>query len=120
MISLRSKNYNCPVEFAVDLIGGKWKPRIITYLGEGTLRFGELSRLLPDTSRKVLIEQLRELEIDGIVCRDVFAEVPPRVEYSLTADGRALLPIFAQLRAWGSHQVQVLTARSETAEDTRQ
>ena len=79
-----------PVEHALHAIAGKWKPRILWELLEGTRRFAELQRAIPEVSAKVLTEQLRELEADGLLERQVFAEVPPRVEYTLTALGRAL------------------------------
>jgi DNA-binding HxlR family transcriptional regulator len=85
----------------MGVLGGKWKPIIISYLTQPR-RFGQLVQRMSLISRKVLTEQLRELEEDGIVRREAFAEVPPRVEYSLTAHGQALLPILAQLCAWNS------------------
>lgn len=83
----------------MGVLGGKWKLIIISYLQQSR-RFGQLAQRLSLISRKVLTEQLKELEEDGIVRREAFAEVPPRVEYSLTARGRALLPILEQLVAW--------------------
>jgi DNA-binding HxlR family transcriptional regulator len=84
----------------VGVLGGKWKMIMITYLGQRRVRFGQLAQQMSLISRKVLTEQLRELEEDGIVRREAFAELPPRVEYSLTAHGLALLPILGQLREW--------------------
>ena len=72
MIKYKSRDYNCPLEFAFDIIGGRWKPRILWFLENNTRRSGELERMMPDTSRKVLIQQLRELEQDGIVSRMVY------------------------------------------------
>ncbi len=92
-------NSVCTMTRTMGVLGGKWKLIIISYLGQPR-RFGQLAQRLSLISRKVLTEQLRELEEDGIVRREVFAEVPPRVEYSLTAHGRALLPILEQLSAW--------------------
>ncbi|GAB3874297.1 hypothetical protein GCM10028824_27320 [Hymenobacter segetis] len=85
----------------MGVLGGKWKLIIISYLTQPR-RFGQLAQRLSLISRKVLTEQLRELEEDGIVHREAFAEAPPRVEYSLTEYGRALLPILEQLSAWHS------------------
>ena len=83
----------------MGVLGGKWKLIIISYLTQPR-RFGQLAQRLSLISRKVLTEQLRELEEDGVVRREAFAELPPRVEYSLTAHGQALLPILAQLSDW--------------------
>lgn len=116
MINIGTRSYNCPVELTIELVGGKWKPRIITFLNDRRLRFGELARLLPDTSRKVLVEQLRQLEADRIVTRTVHAEVPPRVEYALTPEGLTLLPIFAELRRWGAGQSILLQADAAQTE----
>jgi len=91
----------CTVTRTMGVLGGKWKLIIISYLTQ-TRRFGQLVQRLSLISRKVLTEQLRELEEDGIVRREAFAELPPRVEYSLTEYGRALLPIIEQLSAWHS------------------
>jgi DNA-binding HxlR family transcriptional regulator len=91
----------CTVTRTMGVLGGKWKLIIISYLAQ-TRRFGQLAQRLSLISRKVLTEQLKELEEDGIVRREAFAELPPRVEYSLTDYGRALLPIIEQLSAWHS------------------
>lgn len=91
----------CPVEFAVGLIGGKWKPVLLFHLMTGTKRFSELQRLVSHASDRMLTRSLRELESDGLVHREVFAEVPVRVEYSLTHDGETLYPILAEMSNWG-------------------
>jgi DNA-binding HxlR family transcriptional regulator len=91
----------CTVRAALGIIGGKWKPVIIYYLMEGTKRFGELRKCLPDVTQKMLTQQLRELERDGIVARKVHQVVPPKVEYSLTAEGRSLRPVMRELCKWG-------------------
>jgi DNA-binding HxlR family transcriptional regulator len=96
-----ARKYNCPVEAALDVIGGKWKVLILCRLRQGVLRFGELRRLVPGVSERVLTQQLRELERDGVVRRTVYAEVPPRVEYALTAFGETLKPVLAMLYRWG-------------------
>lgn len=90
---------SCCMTRTMGVLGGKWKPIIIMQLAQRR-RFGQLAQRMPLISRKVLTEQLRELEEDGIVQREAFAELPPRVEYSLTAHGAALLPILDQLAAW--------------------
>lgn len=91
----------CPVETAIDALAGKWKILILWYLRSETQRFSDLQRLLPRTTQKMLIQKLRELEVDGIVHREVYAVVPPKVEYSLTEYGKTLKPILKQLYLWG-------------------
>lgn len=92
----------CPVEGALEQISGKWKGLILYHLLDGTLRFNELARRLGGVTQRSLTKQLRELEIDGIVHREVFAVVPPRVEYSLTDKGWRLRGVMEALREWGS------------------
>ncbi|GCF08522.1 winged helix-turn-helix transcriptional regulator [Dictyobacter arantiisoli] len=91
----------CPVEAALSIVGGKWKLQIVYCLLNGTKRFGELRRLIPATTQQMLTLQLRELEQAGIISRLVYAQVPPKVEYSLTELGRSLEPIVHQMHAWG-------------------
>ena len=91
----------CPVETTLDVIGGKWKGIILYQLLEGTKRFNEFRRLNPGITQFMLTLQLRELERDGIIHREVFKEVPPKVEYSLTDFGRTLEPIITSMKAWG-------------------
>jgi DNA-binding HxlR family transcriptional regulator len=91
----------CPAEATIEVLGGRWKAHIIWHLLRGTLRFGELRRGLPGVTQKVLTQQLRELEADGVVSRKVFAEVPPRVEYSLTERGKSLKPVIDAMCRWG-------------------
>ena len=92
----------CPVETTLMLIGNKWKVLILRDLMPGTKRFGELQRSVGHVSQKVLTAQLREMEAQGLVLRTVYPEVPPRVEYSLTALGRSLKPILDVMGAWGA------------------
>lgn len=92
---------NCPMVAVINIIGGKWKPIILHMLSEGVMRFGEMKKNIPPISQKMLTQQLRELEADGIVNRQVYAEIPPRVEYSLTERGITLTPILQELYAWG-------------------
>ncbi len=92
---------NCPVTLTTHIIGGKWKPSILFYLERRLRRFSELQRLLAGPTKKMLTQQLRELERDDIVRRKVYAEVPPRVEYSLTKHGESLRPILRLMSAWG-------------------
>lgn len=100
------KRYHCPVEVTVDLIGGKWKPVILSNLKEGVHRYGELRRLMPSTSEKMLTQQLRELEADGLVRRTVFDTVPPQVEYELTEEGWTLAPALTALYEWGARRAE--------------
>lgn len=93
---------NCPVEACLDIIGGKWKGVILTRLLDQTLRFNELKRTIPRITQRMLTSQLRELERDKIITRKVFAEVPPRVEYSLSPRGRSLEPVLGALLEWGT------------------
>ena len=101
----------CPVEATLDLIGGKWKGVILHHLLEGTLRFNELRRRIPSCTQRMLTRQLRELEEAGLVHRHIFAQVPPRVDYSLTAEGRSLEPIVRAMHAWG--QARIARAQTE-------
>jgi DNA-binding HxlR family transcriptional regulator len=93
---------NCPVNLTASIIGGKWKPSLIYHLEGRTRRFCELQRLIPGLTKKMLTQHLRELEQDGIVHRKVYAEVPARVEYSLTRHGDSLKPILKLMSAWGN------------------
>lgn len=95
--------YRCAVEITVAIAGGKWKPLIVHYLLGGTKRFGELKKLIGEVTQRSLTLQLRELEADGIISREVFAEVPPRVEYTLTALGSTLAPTLEAMKSWGEH-----------------
>jgi len=98
-----AKKYYCNVELTLQVIGGKWKPIIIYRLGtEGTLRFSEMKRSIPNITQKMLTQQLRELEADGIVHRKVYPQVPPKVEYSLTELGQSVIPVINSLCQWGS------------------
>ena len=91
----------CPVEATLEVIGGKWKGVILFHLLETTMRFGELGRSVPGITQRMLTQQLRELEADGLVARKVYAQVPPRVDYSMTEFGRTLAPLILQMREWG-------------------
>lgn len=94
--------YLCAIERSIDIIGGRWKAIILFHLMEGTRRFGELQRLVPAVTQQMLTQQLRELETDGIVHREVYKQVPPKVEYSLTKRGETLVPILTALCEWGA------------------
>ena len=99
--------YFCPVEGTLDVIGGKWKPLIIWFLRDKVLRFSELGRKLPGITDVMLTKQLRELEHDGIVSRNVYREVPPKVEYSLTPLGVTIIPVLDALCDWGIDHMNI-------------
>lgn len=96
------REYYCPVKLTTDVIGGKWKPLILFYLETGTKRFGELRKLIPGMTKKMLTQHLRDLERDEVIRRKVYAVVPPKVEYSLTKHGESLKPILKLMSAWGT------------------
>ncbi len=99
------KTISCPVEAAVSTIGGKWKIFIIYNLLQGTKRFGELKKLIPGITQKMLTQQLRELEEKNIIRRKIYPEVPPKVEYSMTELGKKLEPVLEHLCQWGSEYI---------------
>ena len=103
----------CPVEVTLSAIGGKWKALILYHLIAAPRRFNELRRLIPTVTQRMLTQHLRELEADGIVHREVQAPVPPRVEYSLSAKGRTLVPILDAMARWGYENAE--TARRAVA-----
>ena len=105
----------CAVEATLDLIDGKWKGVILYHLQDGCQRFGELRRRMPDITQRMLTKQLRELEEVGLVDRRVYAQVPPKVEYSLSDEGRSLGPVIDALAAWGEGRIARLVARPEAA-----
>ena len=107
-------NDDCPIEATLDIVGGKWKVLILFYLMQGTVRFGELQRLIPKITQRMLTLQLRELEEDGVIHREVYRQVPPKVEYSLTEFGRSLEPLLLLMRDWGVMYKERL-ARKTTA-----
>ena len=101
----RQPSAQCPITHCLAIIGGKWKPALIFAILNGVNRFGALQRALPGITKQVLTQQLRELEAHGVLDRHAFAEIPPRVEYSLTDKGRTLLPIIDAKRLWGKDHV---------------
>jgi DNA-binding HxlR family transcriptional regulator len=100
-IKLNGKVYHCALDVTMELVGGKWKTIVLWYLRKDKKRFSELRKLIPGITEKMLSMQLRQLEHDGFVSRTVHAEVPPRVEYELTALGRTLLPLLEEIAKWG-------------------
>lgn len=105
-------NPGCSVEAAVSLIDGKWKCVILFHLVQGTARFNELRRRLPGITQRMLTNQLRELEADGLIVRKVYAEVPPKVEYSLSRLGQTMQPVLSALKVWGDTNI-ALFGRNE-------
>lgn len=103
-----------PIAVTLEVVCGKWKALILWHLQEKTLRFGELNRLMPDVSRKMLTQQLRELEMDGLLERTVYKEVPPKVEYHLTTYGRDLNPTLQMLYKWGENHMDVVEHQSKS------
>lgn len=97
----QKKEYKCPLEATMDLIGGKYKGIILGFLINKTLRYNELQKLIPQATPKMLIQQLKELERDKIIIRKLYPVVPPKTEYSLSKRGETLIPIIIQLNKWG-------------------
>jgi DNA-binding HxlR family transcriptional regulator len=109
---------DCGLEAALVVVGGKWKPLILFHLGPGKRRFGELRRLVSGVSEKMLIQQLREMQADGIIERVDFKEIPPKVEYSLTPLGKTLVKALLPLCEWGSAHsaaIEAISHRRATA-----
>ena len=106
-------DYRCTVSVTLEIIGGKWKSLILWHLSFKTLRFSQLQRRLQKITQKMLTQQLRELERDGLIHREVYAEVPPRVEYSLTEQGRSVVPILELMCQWGKDYLEQ-NGRDET------
>ena len=96
----------CPLTAALSVIGGKWSLICLYWLDPGTRRFNELRRLMPDISHKVLTATLRSLESEGLISREIYAEVPPRVEYRISDHGKTVLPILQAVRAWGHKHLE--------------
>lgn len=97
----RDKEYTCAIDVTLAVVGGKWKASILWHLAQATMRFSDLQRQFSDTTRKMLTQQLRELEADGLVHREVYPQVPPKVEYSLTEKGKSIYPILEMMCTWG-------------------
>ena len=105
--------YHIGVEATLEVIGGKWKPIILCHLGNGPIRPGELRKKIPTITQKMLTQQLRELEQDGIVHRKVYNQVPPKVEYSLTEEGKSLREILVAMSVWGEERIEKQKALGE-------
>ncbi|SDN88568.1 winged helix-turn-helix transcriptional regulator [Acetanaerobacterium elongatum] len=113
MITYNNKQYNCPLEMTMDLIDGKWKVLIMWQLSEKVGRFNELRRQFPQMTQKMLTQQLRDLENNGLIIRTVYPQVPPKVEYTLTEFGRSLIPLLRQMDDWGSEYAAGQTNQTE-------
>ncbi len=105
MIKCKNNEYKCTMEVTLDLIGGKWKALILWHLAAKTLRFSELRKMVPQATQKMLTQQLRDLEEDGLIIRKVYAEVPPKVEYSLSDFGKSLIPLLEMMCKWGNDYI---------------
>ncbi|MFK0522691.1 winged helix-turn-helix transcriptional regulator [Paenibacillus illinoisensis] len=107
----------CPVEYTLDVIGGKWKGVLLYHMIEGPIRFNEFRRICPTITQRMLTLQLRELEEDGVVHREVYPQVPPKVEYSLSEFGRTLVPIIMEMKIWGEKHKNLSSAASGQTEN---
>jgi DNA-binding HxlR family transcriptional regulator len=107
---LKRRSYTCGLDAALDVMGGKWKALILWELIDGPIRFGELRRQVAGISERVLILQLRELEACGVVHRELYHQVPPKVEYSLTGFGESLMVALRPLGEWGEHNMDKIVA----------
>ncbi|MGD6890915.1 winged helix-turn-helix transcriptional regulator [Bacillus mobilis] len=104
-----NQNDDCPIATTLDVIGGKWKVHILCVLMDGKMRTNEIRRDIPNITQKVLTQQLRQLEADGIIHRTVYQEVPPKVEYTISDYGKSLIQIMDELCEWGKdHQMKRL------------
>lgn len=106
-MELLEKKINCPVTATLELIGGRWKAPILYYLSKGTRRFGQIDATITGISRKVLTEQLKQLENDGLIIREYHKELPPRVEYSLTDFGKSLDVVFTSIVDWADTNLSI-------------
>lgn len=106
MAKRKQEEYQCPLEVAMEIIGGKYKGVIIGHLMDKTLRYSELKKLIPHSTPKMLIQQLKELEQDGIIKRKMYPIVPPKTEYSLTKRGEGLIPAIIELNWWGMNYLK--------------
>lgn len=112
-----SRDFHCPIEATLSVLGGKWTPLVLWNLRDDTLRFSELRRQIPDITKKMLSQRLQELGDAGVVHREAYAEVPPRVEYSLTPFGRTLRPVLDAMCTWGTRYLDAPapSARADAA-----
>ena len=101
LMTYRDKEYKCGIDVTLAVVGGKYKASILWHLAQDVMRFSALQRQFSSITRKMLTQQLRELEADGLVYREVFPQVPPKVEYSLTVKGKSIYPILEKMCEWG-------------------
>ncbi len=106
MVKHKKEEYKCPLEATMEIIGGKYKGVIIGHLINKTLRYNELQKLISHATPKMLIQQLKELEADGIIKRKLYPVVPPKTEYSLTQRGETLIPAIIELNKWGMNYLK--------------
>ena len=102
-IRMNERVYHCALDVTMDYMGGKWKAVVLWYLRKGPKRFSALKRHIPDITEKMLSLQLKQLETDGVIGRKIYAEVPPRVEYFFTEEGKTLIPALEEIAAWGRY-----------------
>lgn len=108
----KKHQFSCPIGGALNVFAGRWKPEILWHLVDGHMRFNQLQRSIGDVSQKMLTQQLRELERDGLIKRTQYQEIPPRVEYDRTDLAKSLVPIFEKLEKWSNtHGADVLKAQ---------
>lgn len=110
---INNNEYTCPLELTRDIIGGKWALLIIWNLSKKTMRFNELKKAIPNATQKMMTQHLRKLESFGIVHREVYPQVPPKVEYWLTETGKSLLPVLEVLYGWGSKYLESTKQQSD-------
>jgi DNA-binding HxlR family transcriptional regulator len=119
---MKKKKYNCPVELTVEVMGGKWKSRIMWHISKKSYRYGELRKLIPDITQKMLTQALRELEEDGLIARNIYDEKIPRVEYYLTEYGQSTTPLLELMSKWGSshrQRINEMDAEAGNEEEVR-
>lgn len=102
----QKKTYNCSFELAVDMFGGKWKGLVLWNLNNDTMRYGELRKAIPKITQKMLTQTLRDLESHQLVTRKVYQVVPPKVEYTITDNGKKLIPILQSIQDWGDYMIE--------------
>ncbi|AKA68881.1 winged helix-turn-helix transcriptional regulator [Clostridium scatologenes] len=107
MVDMKEKIYTCPIDFTIDLISGKWSMWILWVLQDGPLRFGEIRKKVPNITEKMLIQQLKKFENCNIISRKAYNQIPPKVEYSLTENGKSLKPIMTSIRKWGEEHLHI-------------